>query len=402
MRDPADRRAQTTFEGAMIHLWSHDIGAVSGGIQSYTLAIVRALESLLGPEAIKISLKHERVRPPQLSGGIAIRSYGSVPKGLRTAAFAAGGIAWALQDRPRLIFSCHPNFARVGAALGRAIRSQFWTAAHGIDAWEACPRRVVAALASCDRILAVSEFTRRKLIACHSLDPARISVLPNTFDARRFFPNTGSGDVREELGLGRENHLLLSVGRMAEPERMKGFDLVIRAMPQILKGAPGAYYVIAGAGPDLPRLRQIAGECRVAERVKFAGFVPDERLPAYYNACDAFVLPSKKEGFGIVFLEALACGSPVIAGTVDASGEALLGGELGILVDPDSIEEIAAASISLLTRSHGRIELFDRSYLSRRVTEAFGPETFANSLRHLLSTYTPLLAGGGHASVRNR
>jgi glycosyltransferase involved in cell wall biosynthesis len=386
----------------MIHLWSHDIGAVSGGIQSYTLAIVRALESLLGPAAIKISLKHERTRSLQLSSAIAMRSYGWVPKRLRTAAFAVGAIAWGFQDRPGLILSCHPNFAQIGPALGRAIRSQFWTAAHGIDAWEECPRRVVAALASCDRILAVSQFTKRKLIECHSLDPSRISVLANTFDGRRFFPNPDPSDVWEELGLIRGSPLLLSVGRLAEPGRMKGFDQVIRAMPQILKQAPGASYVIAGAGPDLPRLRQIAAECRVAERVKFAGFVPDDRLPSYYNACDAFVLPSKREGFGIVFLEALACGSPAIAGNVDASGEALLGGELGILVNPDEVGEIAGACISLLTRSHERRELFDRAGLSQRVTEAYGPEAFTKSLRELLATYTHLFADVGQAPVRNR
>jgi glycosyltransferase involved in cell wall biosynthesis len=386
----------------MIHLWSHDIGAVSGGVQSYTAAIVRALESLVGPENIKVSLKHERGRSRELSSAIKMRSYGYAPKGLRTAAFAAGAILWAFQDRPRMILSCHPNFARIGAPLGRAIHSQFWTAAHGIDVWEECPRRVVTALADCDRILAVSHFTKQKLIDCHSLDESRISVLPNTFDSRRFFPDRTPCGVREELGLPRESPMLLSVGRLAEPHRMKGFDQVIRAMPEILTRVPAAFYVIAGTGPDLPRLRQVASECEVTERVKFAGFVPDERLSAYYNACDAFVLPSKKEGFGIVFLEALACGSPVVAGNVDASREALLGGELGILVNPNERAEVADACISLLTRSHEHRELFDRNGLSRRVAEAYGPDAFTRTLRQLLASYAPNFAGDQEAFPSGR
>lgn len=374
----------------MIHLWSHDIGAATGGIQSYTIALARALDTLLKPEPLKVCLKHERARPLQLPAGIALRAFGSVPKRIRTAAFAAGAAATALWDRPRLILSCHPNFAPVGTALRRAISAPFWTAAHGIDVWEDCPRRTAAALKNCDRILAVSHFTKRKLIGLHSVDETRISVLPNTFDAVRFRRGTGPRGLREELGLPRESPLLLSVGRLAEPARMKGFDRVIQAMPRILEHVPAAYCLIAGTGPDLPRLRTLAAECGIAERVRFLGFVPDERLPACYDACDAFILPSQREGFGIVFLEALACGAPVIAGNTDASSEAVLGGELGILVNPDSIEEIADACVRLLSRSRVRPELLDRAHLAHRVTQAFGPATFADALKGLLEAFAPL------------
>ena len=380
----------------MIHLWSHDIGAISGGVQSYTLAVVRALESLVGPEAVKVSLKHERVRPPQLSGQIALRRYGFVPAKLRTAAFAAGAVAWALQDRPPLIFSCHPNFAPVGVRLGRWTRSRFWTAAHGIDVWEDCPPAVVRALQRADHVLAVSEFTKRKMVQGHGVPGEKISVLPNTFDARRFCPGEVDPSVRDEFKLPQAGKLLLSVGRLAEPSRMKGFDRVIEAMPRILEAVPEARYVIGGTGPDRARLEGLARECGVREQVIFAGFVPDDRLAALYRSCDAFVMPSKKEGFGIVFLEALACGLPVVAGNVDASGEALLRGELGMLVDPDAVGEIAAACVRLLTRRIEDHAFLDPSRLSSRVTEAFGPEAFRAALRRLLDAHAPAVFLGEH------
>ena len=376
----------------MIDLWAHDIGALAGGIQSYTAVVVEAFRAIFTTNAIHVSLKHERPPVHPVVTGLAAGCYGWVPSRFRTGVFSLGAAAWAIAHRPKLIFSSHPNFARLGVAIKGLAGAQFWTAAHGIDVWEECPPAVVKALHQADRILAVSEFTRRKMIELHGISEERISVLSNTFDARRFCPGEGDPSIREEFGLPRESKLLLSVGRLAEPSRMKGFDKVIQAMPQILKAAPQTRYLIGGTGPDRPRLEDLAKACGVSEQVVFAGFVPDARLAALYRSGDAFVMPSKKEGFGIVFLEALACGLPVIAGNVDASGEPLLGGELGILVDPDDVGAIAAACVRLLTRAPECSRFFDRSYLSRRVTETFGPEGFRNTLKTLLSTHAPQVA----------
>ena len=373
----------------MIDLWAHDIGDRAGGIQSYTAAVLDALRGLLGPGALHVSLKHERAPRHASVQGMQVGCYGRVPARLRTGVFALGAAAWALRHRPRLIFSSHPNFAQVGVAIKRWAGTQFWTAAHGIEVWEDCPPLVARALRRADRILAVSEFTKRRMVEGHGVSADRISVLPNTFDAQRFRPGAADFSFRDELGLSRTGKWLLSVGRLVGPERMKGFDRVIEAMPRILQEVPEAVYVIAGTGPDRARLEGIAAACGVREQVKFAGFVPDARLAALYRDCDAFVMPSKKEGFGIVFLEALACGRPVIAGNVDASGEPLLGGELGILVNPENVEQIGDACIRLLARSDENRRLFDPFYLSRRVTEVFGPQALQNTLRELLSQYLP-------------
>lgn len=107
-------------------------------------------------------------------------------------------------------------------------------------------------------------------------------------------------------------------------------------------------YLIVGDGDDRPRFESLADELGVRELVIFAGKVPSEELCDHYNLCDLFAMPSTGEGFGIVFLEALACGKPVIAGSKDASRDALLDGELGVLVDPEDPRELRDAIVAIL------------------------------------------------------
>jgi glycosyltransferase involved in cell wall biosynthesis len=125
----------------------------------------------------------------------------------------------------------------------------------------------------------------------------------------------------------------------------------------------------------------------VQNTVVLAGFVPDEELCEHYNLCDLFAMPSKAEGFGIVYLEALACGKPALAGNKDGSRDALNDGELGLLVDPDDTEEIAAESIRVLRREHSHPNLFRPGLLRQRVTELFGFETFKRTVADRLKPF---------------
>jgi phosphatidylinositol alpha-1,6-mannosyltransferase len=115
-------------------------------------------------------------------------------------------------------------------------------------------------------------------------------------------------------------------------------------------------YVVVGTGPDRDRLERLAASLGVLERVRFAGFVPDDLLPSYYHGCDLFALISRHapgraavEGFGIVFLEAGACGRPVLGGRSGGVADAVAEGESGLLVDPGDVEEVAGALSRLLT-----------------------------------------------------
>ena len=102
----------------------------------------------------------------------------------------------------------------------------------------------------------------------------------------------------------------MTVSRLASSEQYKGHDRVIRTLPRLLSQHPETIYLIVGDGDDRPRLESLAVECGVAEKVQFAGLVPPEELPDYFRLADVFVMPSTGEGFGIVFLEAMAYRRP--------------------------------------------------------------------------------------------
>jgi glycosyltransferase involved in cell wall biosynthesis len=184
----------------------------------------------------------------------------------------------------------------------------------------------------------------------------------------------------KRFGLKPDQPVLLTVGRLEPSEQYKGYDQILRALPAIRRAVPDVRYVIAGRGPDRPRIEALIRELKLEGSVTLAGFVANQELCDFYNLCDVFAMPSKGEGFGIVFLEALACGKPVLAGNKDGSVDALLGGEIGVLIDPDNVAEIADALISMLTRQHPLTILQHSDRLRARVIEAYGYDRFVSHL----------------------
>jgi phosphatidyl-myo-inositol dimannoside synthase len=185
-----------------------------------------------------------------------------------------------------------------------------------------------------------------------AVDRRRIVLSPEGVDVSRFERVDGAvlGEVRARHGLhGRP--VVLTVSRLVE---RKGHDTMIRALPKVLDAMPDTAYLVVGHGPREEFLRELAHETGVAANVVFCGTVPDHELAAYYTACDVFVMPSREvdgdiEGFGITFMEAAACGKPSVGGRTGGIAEAVVDGETGLLVDPDSPDEIADAVIRLLT-----------------------------------------------------
>jgi phosphatidylinositol alpha-1,6-mannosyltransferase len=125
---------------------------------------------------------------------------------------------------------------------------------------------------------------------------------------------------------------------------------VIEVLPRLVARMPGVRYLVCGDGTDRARLEAKVKALGLAEHVRFAGFVPEDRKADFYRVADAFVMPSRGEGFGIAFLEAAACGLPLVGSKLDGGREALLEGRLGLLVDPDDPDEIEAAICAALAR----------------------------------------------------
>jgi phosphatidylinositol alpha-1,6-mannosyltransferase len=213
------------------------------------------------------------------------------------------------------------------------------------------------ALAEADRIVTISDYTRGKLGEL-GIDPHRIQIAPPGVDLDTFRPDDDAGRrIRARHGIAVDRPVMLTVARLTPGKRhvlRKGHDMVIDALPAISARLPDVTYLIVGTGSEEARLQALVREKGLSERVIFAGRVPDEDLPAYYNAADIFIMPNREEGtnvegFGIVFLEANACGKPVIGGRSGGTVDAVADGESGYLVDPRDASEITQATIRLLT-----------------------------------------------------
>ncbi len=380
----------------VIHIWVPDIDSAKGGIQAFSRFFVRAVTEVFPTAQVAVFSKNDPAPPERELSARSVRfdCTGWWPAGQRTVAFTRLLLANALRERPDLTVSTHVNFAQVGYWLRKLTGARFAAVAHGVDVWGGDvhgfrARGMLRALKAADRVLAVSNFTRERLIADAGLQPDRVAVLPNTFDEQRFVPGPKPHFLLRRFGLRGDERVILTVARLASAERYKGYDQVLRVLPAVRRAVPSVRYILAGAGPDRGRVEEMIRAQRLENLVTLAGYVPDHELPAFYKLADVFAMPSKGEGFGIVFLEALACGKPVIAGNKDGSVDALLGGNAGVLIDPDDLEELEQALILTLRQQHPLPILRQPDELRKAVVEAYGFERFKESVaRNLAAVMT--------------
>jgi len=241
-----------------------------------------------------------------------------------------------------LVICGHVNLLPVAAAIAR----DPLLITHGIEAWRHLKKPFSERLLHrCRGIVSVSALTRDRVLAWSGYRGPTF-VLPNAvrLECYGMRPKNETLVARYRLAGKR---VLLTVGRIVSQERYKGFDEVIEVLPDL---PSDVVYLIAGGGNDTPRLRAKTHDLGVADRVVFTGLFPEEEKPDLYNLADVYVMPSRGEGFGFVFLEAMASGVPVIASSQDGGREAILGGELGLLVDPTNPAAIRAAIEELLRR----------------------------------------------------
>jgi teichuronic acid biosynthesis glycosyltransferase TuaC len=194
------------------------------------------------------------------------------------------------------------------------------------------------ALKNSDRIIAVSNATKRYVLSLGA-DPARTSVIHNGVDINRFKPSDQArAKVRKKLGIPDTATVVLTVRRLVYKN---GIDTLIESAQVALKQNPNLVFLAVGTGPDRDAVQTRIRQLGIANRFRLAGFVPDADLPAYYNAADLFVLPSKSgEGLPLVALEAISTGLPVIATKVGGIAEVIAEGN-GTLVPPDEPEQMA-------------------------------------------------------------
>ena len=374
----------------LIHFWTPGLFEFKGGIQVYSSFLLRALQTLYPQATIQVFVMHDRQLPADdlQHPNTQFHGMGICPKRLRTAAFATQAIASALWQRPDLVITTHLNFTVAAQALKQAIGTPYWAVAHGFEAWEIQRPALQQAVAHADRILAVSEYTRERLLQTVNLPADRVSLLPNTFDPQQFQIAAKPTYLLHRHGLSADQPVLLTVNRLAAGESYHAYDRVLAALPQIRQVIPNVHYLIVGKGDDRTRLEQAIAQQQLQDCVTLAGFIPDVELKDYYALCDVFAMPSKLEGFGIVFLEAMASGKPVLASEQDGGRDAVCQGKLGALVDPDHTDAIAQTLIAILQKTYANPLFYQPEALRQQVIQTFGFQKFQQALATLLSQHS--------------
>jgi phosphatidylinositol alpha-1,6-mannosyltransferase len=316
-----------------------------GGIQDYTSTLVEALRIILGNDCVRMVAVpgDAEVRD---DGSLALRP--SVKLRFLISAFAAA-IAWS----PDLIICAHIGMAPTARLIQRLTRTPYWLVLYGIEVWGELPPAKRKALQSAKRYVTITRFTLDAMAARHGLKEPPALLLPPSLPKGRL----SSRETTRTASTDGLPPTVLTVGRMSASEQYKGHDVMLEAWPLVLRRVPNAVYSIVGGGDDRPRLESRARELGIADSVHFAGAVSPEELAVCYDRCCVFAMPARTElvgraprgeGFGIVFLEAMARGKPVVGPSVGAPAEFIRSGEHGLLVNPEDSRQVAEALVELL------------------------------------------------------
>jgi len=357
-----------------------------GGIS----ALMRGAASALGPEEV-VCVTGVKGAPRRIPGsGVRVYRRPGIFLGNKvTQSLCVGAVLTelAVRERPRLLQVATVYDGLPALMISRITGWPIVVWAHGNEILSlrnesySRPRQALLAAA---RVIANSRFTGRLLVET-GVREDRIRIFHPRCDAGTFTPGDATA-ARASLGIAADDPVLLSVGG---PVERKGHDIVLQALPTLLPEFPTLQYLIVGDGPHRPTLEEMARRLGVAPRVRFEGRVPDERLPDYYRAASVVALVSRHrqvendvEGFGIVFLEAAATGRPSVGGRSGGIEDAVVDGETGLLVDPSSPGETAAAIGRLLRDRDLAARMGEAG--RRRVVAGFTWEGGVGELRNIL------------------
>lgn len=312
-----------------------------GGIARYNQDLFEALAE--GGSEIFVQPRLGRPQDSRMPAGIR-----QFPPVFGKVAFFAVALWRAWRAQPvDVVFCGHIYMAPIAWLVAHFSGAKCWMQVHGAEVWSGRRKVVRRAIEQADMVTSVSRGTRQILMAWADLAPDRVRILPDTV-RDTFAPGPRAAELADRLGLG-PGPILLTVGRLSASERYKGHEQIFAILPALRAKFPNLVHVVAGDGDDRVRLEKRAGELAVdPAAVRFLGFVPEQELPDLYRLADLFVMPSIQEGFGIVFLEAAACGLRVVGGRGGGSADAVPDERIGILVDPANETALLGAITRLL------------------------------------------------------
>lgn len=283
------------------------------------------------------------------------------------------------RTKPAFVLCGHVNLLPLAVAVAFRFRVPLVLMVYGIDIWT--PPRLASQLllGNVDRVVTISQITQDKaLLWSRLLAKKSFELIPNAIDLNAY----SLSDIKPEYLLERYKlrgrRVLMTLARLVALDRYKGVDEVLELMPTLLQLDPTVAYMVVGDGGDRIRLQAKAAALGVADHVVFTGRISDEERLDHYHLADAFVMPGRGEGFGFVFLEALASGIPVVASILDGSREAVRFGSLGQLCDPRDPASILEAIERALKQPRG---------VRPEGLEFFSNENFVKRVRGLVARY---------------
>lgn len=256
------------------------------------------------------------------------------------------------RQRYDLVICGHINLLPLAVLLNTTIRAPLALMVYGIDVWQSPYVLARQWLRKADAVWSISAVTHDRMNAWAGLPEDKYVLLPNAIHLERYGQGEKSPALLERYQLNGSK-LIMTLARLPGVERYKGVDEVLEVMPALLEKIPNLKYLVAGDGDDRQRLQAKAQALGISDRVIFTGMVREADKADLFRLADAFVMPGRGEGFGFVFLEALACGIPVVGSKLDGSREALRDGLLGELVDPTNPESIKHGILQALAKPKG-------------------------------------------------
>jgi phosphatidylinositol alpha-1,6-mannosyltransferase len=288
----------------------------------------------------------------------------------------------AARQRPKLVLAAHPNLAPIVQAMRFfAPRLKSVICTHGIEVWEPLPARRRNALRKATLVLSPSRATADHLITVQGVAPERVRVLPWALDPDFTVKTSGNASAKlpPDFPAGRT---ILCVGRWLAAERYKGMDTLMLAMPRLLLRWPDVQLVIVGSGDDRAWLENIARDSGVRRHVHFFSGLSYEQIFACYQAAEIFALPSRGEGFGFVYLEAMAHGKPVIGGAHGGAPEVIQDGVTGYVVQHGDPVQLATSLDALLADPEQARRMGEAG--RQRVEKEYRFQVFAKNFKRIL------------------
>jgi phosphatidylinositol alpha-1,6-mannosyltransferase len=367
-----------------ITLYSLQTFSTTGGIQKMTRTLAHSLNSICitNKWGFKLTSLYDadidlmpRYVPPKNFKSFSNRRFAFLFKTVFT------------RKNQDVIILSHINLAVIGLIIKLIHpKTQVWLVAHGIEVWRPLSLLKRRLVDKCDKVICVSAFTKFQMYKWHDTPAGKCIVLNNALDPFMKLPVDFEKPVSllDRYGLANTGHVIFTLTRLASTELYKGHDKVIKALPGLKTKYPDIKYVLAGKYDEKEgvRVKRLISDLGVTEQVILTGFIKEEELADHFLMADVFVLPSKKEGFGMVFIEALACGLPVICGNADGSADAIRNGELGTAINPDSDVELEDCISNHLTEP---LTLNKRKYLKTMCLQYFSEQTYISTLQTMLN-----------------